>query len=357
MPLNQDNWFPAGGLETRIDPFSFNGDFVQKILVTLDLRTARSADLHERKTALICRVQLQKPLYTAEAFDYAFGVIDAVDSNAKQTSFYAQLFAQRGALRSGTASRFVLRRDFGEGHADGVRAHARDMALAVNGEPVPFGERLNRAVNCFQKIVAMRLNMETDEVSSQKAVDEFALPRADAEGFRIGPGYVPEDGDTRVRPCFFDHSWKQSKVVVLYEKQWRFRAFHFSEDGVGEAAVNLLVVKPVLRPKYRTCMRDVTEWPKTLVGKASVVASLFFVAKPNAPERIGRMIWRDSEAIMRVHHFPVGATGAVSDPCAVARKKDRFERSDDTARGNDHVYRSVSFIKDVHVRLAIRDNE
>ena len=28
--------------------------------------------------------------------------------------------------------------------------------------------------------------------------------------------------------------------------------------GIGEAAVNLLVVKPVLGPKYRTCMRDVT---------------------------------------------------------------------------------------------------
>ena len=103
----------------------------------------------------------------------------------------------------------------------------------------------------------MRLNVESDEVSSQKTVDEFALPRTDAEGFRIGPGNVPEDGDTRVRPRFFDHSWEQREVIVLHEKDGRFGAFHFREDGIGKPAVNLLVLKPVLRPKYGTRMRDV----------------------------------------------------------------------------------------------------
>ena len=49
-------------------------------------------------------------------------------------------------------------------------------------------------------------------------VDELALPRTDAESFRIGPGNVPEDGDARVWPCFFDHSREQSKMVVLSEK-------------------------------------------------------------------------------------------------------------------------------------------
>jgi hypothetical protein len=181
------------------------------------------------------------------------------------------------------------------------------MAETVNGEPVPIGKCLNRAIDCFQKIIAMPLNVETDEVSSQKTVDKFTLTRAYAEGLCIGPRYVPEDSDTRVRPCFFDHSWEQSEVIILDEKHGRFGAFHLAKDGICEAAVNLLVVKPVLRPKYRACMRDVTEWPKTLVGKAEVVAFFFLGAEPDTPQRIPRVIRRDSKAIMYVYHFPVGA--------------------------------------------------
>ena len=54
-------------------------------------------------------------------------------------------------------------------------------------------------------------------------------------------------------------------MIVLREKHRGFGAFHFLQDGVGKAAVHLLVVEPVLGPKYRTGMRDVTQRPKTLV--------------------------------------------------------------------------------------------
>lgn len=47
-------------------------------------------------------------------------------------------------------------------------------------------------------------------------------------------------------------------MIVLNEKYGRFGAFHFREDGIGKTAVNLLVLKPVLRPKCRMRMRDVT---------------------------------------------------------------------------------------------------
>ena len=60
---------------------------------------------------------------------------------------------------------------------------------------------------------------------------------------------------------------------------------------------------------------------------------------------------------MGVDHFAVGAAGAVSDPCAVASKKDRFERSDHTASGDDDAHGFILIIKDVHIRLTIRDDE
>jgi hypothetical protein len=47
----------------------------------------------------------------------------------------------------------------------------------------------------------------------------------------------------------------------------------------------------------------------------------------------------------------------VSDPCAVASNKDRFERGDNTASGHDDAHGFILVIKDVHVRLAIRDDE
>jgi hypothetical protein len=124
------------------------------------------------------------------------------------------------------------------------------VALTIDGEPVPFRKRLNRAINCFEKIIAMRLNVKTDEVGSEKTVDKLALPGANPEDFSIGPGNVPEDGDTRIGPRFLDHSREQSKVIVLCEKDRRFGAFHFCEDGIGEAAIDLPVVNPVLGTKY-----------------------------------------------------------------------------------------------------------
>src|ERR1700720_4118991 len=102
MPFQKHDWFPAAGLEPRVDTFSFSGDFVQKVLVALNVSAARSADLHEGEAAVIGRVLLQEGLDPPEALENALGVIDAIDSDAEQSSFYPQLFAQRGALCAGT---------------------------------------------------------------------------------------------------------------------------------------------------------------------------------------------------------------------------------------------------------------
>ena len=47
----------------------------------------------------------------------------------------------------------------------------------------------------------------------------------------------------------------------------------------------------------------------------------------------------------------------MSDPCAVASDEDRFECGDNTAGGHDDAHGFIFVIKDVHVRLAIRDDE
>src|ERR1700692_946020 len=124
MPLQKHDWFPAAGLKPRVDTLSFSADFLQKPPVAVDVSATGSTDLHEGESPLISGVQLQKALDTTEALKDPLGVVDAVDSDAEQGSFYPQLFAQCGTLRARTAWRFGLRRDFGECHADGVWTHA-----------------------------------------------------------------------------------------------------------------------------------------------------------------------------------------------------------------------------------------
>ena len=61
----------------------------------------------------------------------------------------------------------------------------------------------------------MGLNVETDEIGSQEAIQEIALPGTDSECFRIRPGNVPEDGHAGIGPLLLDQFRQQGKVVVL----------------------------------------------------------------------------------------------------------------------------------------------
>src|SRR6266849_528890 len=97
MLLEEHDGFPTRGLEARVDAFYLGAYLGEKILVTLDIRPARRADLHERKTLLIVRIQFQKALDGAEAFEDAFGVIHAIDADAEKGSLNAELGAQSRA--------------------------------------------------------------------------------------------------------------------------------------------------------------------------------------------------------------------------------------------------------------------
>ncbi len=232
------------------------------------------------------------------------------------------------------------------------------MAFAVDRKTVPLGERLDRAVHGFQKIVAVRLDVEADEVGAQQAVHELALPGTDAEDFWIGPGDMPEDGHARVRARFLDHAREEGEVVVLREKDRRLRAFHLLEDGVGKTPVNLLVVIPILGPEDGAGVRDVAERPKTFVGESVVVALLFLAAQPHAAERVARTFRRHAQAIVSIHGLAVSASRAVGDPRAIASEQNRLESGDQAARRNDHVYGLVVFVApDVHIRLAVGNHE
>src|ERR1700682_4600276 len=159
----------------------------------------------------------------------------------------AQFRADGGALLSHAAIKLRRVPVFLKGDADGVRANAREMALAIDVEAIPCRERLDGAVDAMQEVIAMRLDVEADQVGAEHPVNQVALPGADAEDLRIGPGNMPENGDPGVRARFLDHAGEQGEMIVLGQNDGRLDAFHFFEKGVGETPIDLLIGDPVLR--------------------------------------------------------------------------------------------------------------
>src|SRR5215469_1177230 len=97
----------------------------------------------------------------------------------------------------------------------------------------------------MQKIVAMSLNVETEEISPQESVEQFALPWTNSEGLGIRPGDVPEHGYARIGTSLLQQSRQERKVVVLHKNDRMPHIANFTRDGVRESNVHALIVVPV----------------------------------------------------------------------------------------------------------------
>src|SRR6266850_5924897 len=91
VALEEDNRFPAAGLETRVDAVGLSGNLVQQILIALDIGTAGRSDLDKGKVALVGRVKLEKKLDGPDALENALGVVDAINANPKKLGSNVQL--------------------------------------------------------------------------------------------------------------------------------------------------------------------------------------------------------------------------------------------------------------------------
>src|SRR5690349_7917264 len=117
----------------------------------------------------------------------------------------SHFLAQGAAQHGGAVWIDVCPRILRKRHANGIGAHARDVTLPVYSKPVPFCKSFQGAVHGFQEIVAVRLNVKADQIGTEKPVDEFTLPWANAKYLRVGPGDMPENRDARVGADFLDH--------------------------------------------------------------------------------------------------------------------------------------------------------
>ena len=58
---------------------------------------------------------------------------------------------------------------FGKRHADRMWTNDREMIIAIYGEAFPVNTAFDGLVNRFEKIIAMRLDVKTDQIGSEKS--------------------------------------------------------------------------------------------------------------------------------------------------------------------------------------------
>ena len=97
---------------------------------------------------------------------------------------------------------------------------------------------------------------------------------------------MPEGDDRAERQALPDHAGRQREVVVLHEHQRRLGGTGFFSDGVGEAAVDHPVGVEIVGPEHRADVGLVAQRPQRFVGESVVVALLFLVVHPHAPEAV-----------------------------------------------------------------------
>src|SRR5258707_5839432 len=75
---------PVAGAETPIDAFRLGLHLDQQVLVALDARAARRANLDEGKTRSVLPVLVEEALDGQEPLNDALRVVDAIDAHAKK---------------------------------------------------------------------------------------------------------------------------------------------------------------------------------------------------------------------------------------------------------------------------------
>ena len=230
-------------------------DFVVEILVLGDFRPARRTHLQKHEPFAPLRVALEKPIDGAQALRNALRVVHAIDADGQRPLVSQSV---RLAERLNVAAADAVLRDALHVDADRKRADLGFVRGARDRKVLVVDARLDEAIDRVEKIVAMQLHVEAEQIAAEQAVEDLFLPRADAEGLPMRPWNVPEMADDRVWTALLDESRKEREVIVLHEHD-RGRALDFLEDGLSELRVDTRILFPVAGVENGARVRDVTQ--------------------------------------------------------------------------------------------------
>jgi hypothetical protein len=102
--------------------------------------------------------------------------------------------------------------------------------------------------------------METKEVISQQALQQFPTPGTGAVNFPGGPGNVPEMHYGEIRDTLAEEGRAERQMVILKpDDRWLFATL--LGDHGSEGSIDVLIVVPMARLKYGPLQLEVTQGP------------------------------------------------------------------------------------------------
>src|SRR5581483_5866963 len=128
------------------------------------------------------------------------GVVEPIDAQSEALGAHTKLgeqapsFGRTLLFHIGIVCSCADQRHTFKGHADWIWPHATVMTVPSHRHVLAIGACFQHTVHRGQKVMAMHGNMKAEQIRAEQAVEQFILPWADAEGLRIGPWDVPEEG-------------------------------------------------------------------------------------------------------------------------------------------------------------------
>ena len=95
------------------------------------------------------------------------------------------------------------------------------MAAAHDRKALVVDARLERPLDRLEKVVAVELDVERQQIVAEQAVQDLLAPGTDAKRLRVRPRNVPELADDDVGPRVLDEARQQREVIVLHEHDRR----------------------------------------------------------------------------------------------------------------------------------------
>ncbi len=76
---------------------------------------------------------------------------------------------------------------------------------------------------------------------------------------------MPENRHASIGTRFLNHARQQREMIILRQKNRGFRAFHFLQHHVGKAAIDALILQPIIGTEHRARVCDVAKRPQPFV--------------------------------------------------------------------------------------------
>ena len=179
--------------------------------------------------------------------------------------------------------------------------------------------------HALDEVARVLRRLEPDDVAAEHAVENRLPVRQPGHPRDVRPRNVPEHHDRGVRRPLAQEARQQRQMIVVDEDHGSPRT-GLADHGVGEPAVDVLVVPPVAAGEPWRLERDMTERPERRIREAVVVAALLTATQPDAPQRVGTAVAGDLHPIARVDRGAIGGAGTMRDPRAGRGPQHRIER-------------------------------